>query len=100
MPTGDFGLAHLQAIHYHLFQDIYAWARDVRTVEVAKGESRFQPKGFIVTGMADIHRRIVTEGFFRGRGRTGSPRVGVRCWAMSIMSTRSAKAMGGRNSSI
>ena len=24
VPTGDFDLAHLKAIHHHLFQDIYA----------------------------------------------------------------------------
>ena len=26
-PDGDFDLAHLRAIHKHLFQDIYDWAR-------------------------------------------------------------------------
>ena len=68
VPTGDFDLAHLKAIHRHLFQDVYAWAGDVRTVEVAKGESRFQPRRFIAAGMADIHRRIVAAGYFRGSG--------------------------------
>ena len=41
VPTGDFDLTHLKAIHRHLFQDVYAWAGDIRTVEIAKGESRF-----------------------------------------------------------
>ena len=68
VPTGDFDLAHLKAIHRHLFQDVYAWAGDVRTVEVAKGESRFQPRRFIAAGMADLHRRIVAAGYFRGSG--------------------------------
>ena len=66
VPTGDFDLAHLKAIHRHLFQDIYAWAGDIRTVEIAKGGSRFQPRRFIATGMADINRRIVAAGYFRG----------------------------------
>ena len=66
VPTGDFDLAHLKAIHRHLFQDIYAWAGEVRTVELAKGESRFQPPRFIAAGMADIHRRIVAAECFRG----------------------------------
>ena len=26
VPAGDFDLAHLKAIHRHLFQDVYAWA--------------------------------------------------------------------------
>lgn len=35
-PTYD--LSHLKAIHFHLFQDVYDWAGDVRTVGIAKGE--------------------------------------------------------------
>ena len=66
VPAGDFDLAHLKAIHHHLFQDIYEWAGAVRTVEIAKGESRFQPRRFIEAGMADIHRRIVAARCFRG----------------------------------
>ncbi len=68
VPGGDFDIAHLKAIHRHLFQDIYAWAGEVRTVEIAKDGSRFQPRRFIETGMADIHRRIVTAGYFAGLG--------------------------------
>ena len=71
VPTGDFDLAHLKAIHRHLFQDVYAWAGEVRTVEIAKGESRFQPRRFIAAGMADVHRRIVAAGYFRGSGPDG-----------------------------
>ena len=35
VPAGDFDLAHLKAIHRHLFQDVYAWAGEIRTVEIA-----------------------------------------------------------------
>ena len=100
VPPGDFDLDQLKAIHRHLFQDVYEWAGEVRTVEIAKGESRFQLRRFIATGMADIHSRIVAAGYFRGSGRTGSPKAQVRCWATSTMSIRSATATGGRNSSI
>lgn len=65
-PTGDFDLAHLRAIHRHLFQDIYDWAGAVRTVEISKGGSGFMPRRFIATGMNDIHRRIVEVGYFAG----------------------------------
>ncbi|MYE58582.1 MAG: cell division protein [Alphaproteobacteria bacterium] len=71
VPAGDFDLAHLRAIHRHLFQDIYAWAGEVRTVEISKGGSQFQPRRFIATGMADVHRRIVAAGYFRGLGPDG-----------------------------
>ena len=33
---GQFDLIHLQQIHYYLFQDIYAWAGEIRTVDIAK----------------------------------------------------------------
>ena len=65
VPAGDFDLAHLKAIHRHLFQDVYEWAGEIRTVEIAKDDSRFQPRRFIEVGMADVHRRIVAAGYFQ-----------------------------------
>ena len=57
-PTGSFNLADLRAIHRHLFQDVYDWAGELRTVEISKGSSQFQFRRYIETGMADVHRRI------------------------------------------
>src|SRR5438128_444096 len=37
VPKGKFDLAHLRAIHRHLFQDLYDWAGQLRTVEISKG---------------------------------------------------------------
>lgn len=34
---GDFGLKHLQDIHRQIFRDVYEWAGEVRTVDIAKG---------------------------------------------------------------
>ena len=66
VPTGDFDLDHLRAIHRHLFQDVYDWAGEIRTVEIAKGGSQFQFRQYIATGMVDVHRRLVTRDFLRG----------------------------------
>jgi len=65
VPTGDFDLRHLRAIHRHLFQDVYDWAGKVRTVEITKGASHFQFRRFIETGMADVHRRLREADFLR-----------------------------------
>ncbi len=65
-PAGQFDLAHLKAIHRHLFQDIYEWAGEVRTVEINKGGSQFQFRRFIETGMADVHRRLDAASYLRG----------------------------------
>ena len=71
VPAGEFDLDHPKAIHRHLFQDVYAWAGEVRTVEIAKRDSRIQPRRFIAAGMADIHRRIAAAGYFRRSGPDG-----------------------------
>ncbi|MBS7537758.1 Fic/DOC family protein [Ancylobacter lacus] len=61
VPRGDFDLDHLRAIHRHLFQDVYDWAGEVRTVDLSKGLSQFQSRHYIATGMANIHRRIKAQ---------------------------------------
>lgn len=66
VPTGGFDLAHLRAIHHHLFQDVYAWAGELRTLEIAKGGHQFQFRRFIETGMADVHRRLEKADFLKG----------------------------------
>lgn len=69
LPEGGFDLLHLRAIHRHLFQDIYDWAGEIRTVEIAKGGHQFQFRRFIGVGVADIHRRLVATDFLRGLER-------------------------------
>lgn len=66
IPSGTFDLAHLRAIHRHLFQDVYDWAGELRTVEIAKGGNQFQFRQYIGTGMADVHGRIVAAGYLKG----------------------------------
>jgi cell filamentation protein len=64
-PGGRFDLKHLRAIHRHLFQDIYDWAGEIRTVEMSKGGNQFQFRQFIETGMADIFRRLRQAQFLK-----------------------------------
>ena len=33
---GDFDLDHLKSIHRYLFQDLYSWAGEIRTVDISK----------------------------------------------------------------
>jgi cell filamentation protein len=65
VPSGNFDLPHLKAIHHHLFQDIYEWAGQIRTVEISKGGTQFQMRRYIETGMADVHQRLVAQDFLR-----------------------------------
>ncbi|MBA4492710.1 Fic/DOC family protein [Paenactinomyces guangxiensis] len=34
--SGSFDLAHLQKIHWYLFQDVYEWAGQIRKVVISK----------------------------------------------------------------
>ena len=43
----QFNLEHLKSIHYHLFQDLYDWAGELRQVDISKSESRFCTKSRI-----------------------------------------------------
>jgi len=61
VPSGTFDLAHLCAIHRHLYQDVYDWAGKVRTINIAKGGSLFQPVRFIAPGMINIHQRLTEK---------------------------------------
>ncbi|MDK2122737.1 Fic/DOC family protein [Parachitinimonas caeni] len=39
--AGNYDLTHLQAVHKYIFQDVYDWAGQFRTVDISKGNSRF-----------------------------------------------------------
>lgn len=69
VPGGDFDLAHIKAIHKHLFQDVYQWAGETRTVELSKGGHQFQPVDYIETGIGNIHVRLVRQKFLVGATR-------------------------------
>lgn len=64
-PPGNFDLAHLQRIHRHLFQDVYDWAGEVRTVELFRDHD-YQFQEVIPAGVASLHQRLVKSNFLRG----------------------------------
>jgi cell filamentation protein len=66
VPSGDFDLKHLCAIHRHLFRHVYDWAGELRSVEINKGGHQFQFRRYIQTGMHDVHRRLVHSKFLKG----------------------------------
>ncbi len=66
VPRGDFDLDHLKAIHHHLFQDVYAWAGQTRTIEIAKDGALFQFHRYIAIGMGDVRRRLVNRDYLEG----------------------------------
>jgi cell filamentation protein len=41
LPNGPLDPVHYRAIHRHLFQDVYDWAGEYRSIRIAKGGSMF-----------------------------------------------------------
>jgi cell filamentation protein len=41
LPKGEFGPAHYRSIHRHMFQDVYDWAGEYRSIRIAKGNAMF-----------------------------------------------------------
>ena len=48
--------AGLAAIHHHLFEDVYAFAGQMRTVNIAKGNFRFAPVMYLAAALESIDR--------------------------------------------
>ncbi len=63
---GTFDLPHLQAIHRHLFGDLYDWARHLRTVHVIKDTNRFAHHAHVERAAAPIFRELAQEHYLRG----------------------------------
>lgn len=60
--TGDFSLEHLKSIHKWLFQDIYTWAGEIRTVDISKG-TIFCLVQFIEPQFEIIFQWLTTQNF-------------------------------------
>ena len=63
---GHFDLAHLQAIHRHLFGDVYEWAGELRTVDISKGSSMFAHHAHIASAAAPIFKQLAEEKHLAG----------------------------------
>lgn len=63
---GRFDLDHLQRIHGYVFQDLYEWAGQLRTVDIEKGGARFAHAGFIEAAAAGMAKELEGERFLRG----------------------------------
>ena len=54
LPAGRFST--LQEIHKYLFEDIYAFAGELRTVNIAKGNFRFAPLIYLESALENIDK--------------------------------------------
>lgn len=65
--VGNFDRAHLQAIHKHIFQDVFEWAGKLRTVEIAKpGSPFFAFERYLVPSLDKLASQLKAQGQLRG----------------------------------
>jgi cell filamentation protein len=60
-PASSFDFDHLRAIHRQLFQDVYAWAGEPRSVDMAKGSSRFGSHLYIEKYLSKAFVQLAAE---------------------------------------
>lgn len=63
---GLFDLRHLQAIHHHLFQDIYDWAGAIRSYDTRKGICEFTAVNQIIPEATKLYQKLSHDHFLRG----------------------------------
>jgi cell filamentation protein len=63
---GGFDVPHLKAIHQHIFQDVYAWAGEFRSVNISKGGALFAVAAFVEPAIEAILRKLSAEKRLRG----------------------------------
>ena len=100
LPAGKF--ATLQAIHRYMFEDIYDFAGELRTVNLAKGNFRFASLMYLEAALANIDKMPQTSfdeiiekyvemniahPFREGNGRS------IRIWLDHILKTEIGKVV-------
>ena len=67
---GEYNLEHLKSFHRELFQDVFDWAGETRTVDIALPDARFGHWRFVDEGVSSIlHRLTATDGLLIGLRR-------------------------------
>lgn len=67
LPSGLLSVTHYQAIHKHLFQDVYRWAGRFRAVRISKGGSTFCYPEHIAPEMHKLFGELKQQDFLRGQ---------------------------------
>lgn len=58
LPPGQLDYVHYRAIHHHLFQDVFEWAGQPRSIRIAKGGSTFCYPENLERWMGDVFRKL------------------------------------------
>ena len=64
-PAGDLDFKHFKAVHGHLFQDVYDWAGEIRTVRISKDDSMFCYPENIEGEARKLFSQLKKEGYLK-----------------------------------
>jgi cell filamentation protein len=64
--SGGFDPAHLKAIHRYIFQDVYEWAGQFRTVNISKGGHLFGLADFLESSLQQVLIKLTAENHLVG----------------------------------
>lgn len=64
--TGNFDSNHIKQIHKYLFEDVYPFAGQFRTENIAKGEFRFAQFEYIETELERLLNKLKKEEYLQG----------------------------------
>lgn len=64
--ANSFDLRHLCVLHRQVFKEVYAWAGEIRTVDITRGNSRFANLNQIESYAAKLFAGLRGEDFLRG----------------------------------
>ncbi len=95
LANGLFDAAHVRRLHRYLFQDMYEWAGDCRTQNMAARDFADVTTGEIDAYLTDVHR-VVSATDWRRLGYEAFAERAALVFALLNNRTRSERATGGR----
>lgn len=64
-PMGPFNYGRLKATHHYIFQDIYEWAGQPRTISISKGHTTFTPSYLIQHHTENLFSSLEKDNFLK-----------------------------------
>jgi cell filamentation protein len=64
--SGRLDSEHLKAIHRYIFQDVFEWAGQFRTVDISKGGDLFGRAAFLETALEQTFEKLIAENHLAG----------------------------------
>jgi len=77
-------VAHFKAIHKHVFQDVYPWAGEFRTVNISKDDHLFAVSAFVEPALEELLQMLAGEDYL---ARSKTARFAARAGSILARST-------------